>query len=76
MKEISEPRQKTKLELGTLPDLIPSLSNGFGVVVKINGSNWVKWYRATTQATYTEIVNWARGHSIHDHDVILYSASV
>lgn len=76
MKEITEPHQKTKLNVTTLPDLMPNLSNGFGVVVRINGSSWVKWYRATTQAAYTEIVDWARKHSIHDHDVVLFSASV
>lgn len=76
LKEILEPREKTRLETVGIPALIPAVSAGFGVVVRLAGATWQKWYRVFDQPGYEEVLASAKSSSVRVHDIHLYSISV
>lgn len=76
MKEISEPKQKNRLPAVGIPEIIPAVTTGLGVVVRLAGATWEKWYRVMDQAQYDEVLTSARSAGVRDHDIHLYTASV
>lgn len=76
MKEIKEPKQKNRLRTVGIPSIIPAVTTGFGVVVRLAGTTWERWYSVMDQAQYEEVLASARSTGVRDHDIHFYSASV
>lgn len=76
MKEIKEPEKKHRLVNVGIPRLLPVISSGFCIIVRLAGTAWEKWYCPKDQADYEEVLASAHSVGVRDHDIHLYATPV